>query len=278
MENQPAANHAAQVASAFYELEEKFLFDVLDAPPIFNPVTEAEFEDDFVLLYDVAYDIKQDDPLKQKYVGSVPGRKKSIARRAHPCSWVDDYLAPEPIYGPSLFAKCFGVPVPIFERIFADVGHHFVSKPNCFGDPPLDPRLRVLSALRWLTEDISARHMDDMARISASKLLEDRNLFCDVVVDYYWPLLFQRPDDERLDGLLKEFESLGWPGCVGSVDVMHLEWKNCPKMLEGQYRNKDKYNSICIQAVVGPDLDPWDIDIGRPGSNNDITVMEGYVY
>ena len=40
------------------------------------------------------------------------------------------------------------------------------------------------------------------------------------------------------------------PGCVGSVDCVHLVWDKCPAGFLSQCRGKEKHATLAFQAVV----------------------------
>lgn len=42
----------------------------------------------------------------------------------------------------------------------------------------------------------------------------------------------------------------------------------------GQYINKDRKTTIVAQAICDTNRRVWDLSVGRPGTNNDITVAE----
>ncbi|GJY44692.1 ALP1-like protein isoform X1 [Tanacetum coccineum] len=64
--------------------------------------------------------------------------------------------------------------------------------------------------------------------------------------------------------------------CYGStsIDCMHWEWKNFPKLLHGQFaRGGKKYPTIMLEAVASYDLWIWHAFFGVAGANNDLTVL-----
>ena len=44
------------------------------------------------------------------------------------------------------------------------------------------------------------------------------------------------PTAEDLEYILLLHSSEGFPGRLGLIDVMHWEWKNCPRALASQYK------------------------------------------
>ncbi|KAF4141693.1 hypothetical protein GN958_ATG09113, partial [Phytophthora infestans] len=54
------------------------------------------------------------------------------------------------------------------------------------------------------------------------------------------------PADSDVQRLLNDNTKMGFVGMLGSVDCMHIEWKNCPASLAGQYKEKNGLNVINI--------------------------------
>ncbi|GKE83029.1 zinc finger, CCHC-type containing protein [Tanacetum coccineum] len=61
---------------------------------------------------------------------------------------------------------------------------------------------------------------------------------------------------------------------LGSIDCMHLEWKNCQKALHGQFKPRDhKYVTLMLEDVADQRLWIWHAFFGVPGTNNDLNVL-----
>ena len=43
---------------------------------------------------------------------------------------------------------------------------------------------------------------------------------------------------------------LGLPGCLGSIDCVHLVWNNCPVGITSQCKGKEKVPTLAFQVVV----------------------------
>ena len=65
----------------------------------------------------------------------------------------------------------------------------------------------------------------------------------------------------------------GWPDLLGSLDVMHWEWKNCPKVHRGAYQGKEGVATIALEAAVDCRLWFWHAWFGMPGANNDLNIL-----
>ena len=57
---------------------------------------------------------------------------------------------------------------------------------------------------------------------------------------------------------------------------MRVRWKNCPKSWKQQYYNPrdGKHAAIVMEAMYHTNLYYWHVFVGRPGTNNDISVAQ----
>ncbi|XP_050233099.1 uncharacterized protein LOC126681594 [Mercurialis annua] len=81
------------------------------------------------------------------------------------------------------------------------------------------------------------------------------------------------PNKNDTDRLLKDNESRGFPGMLGSIDCMHWNWKNCPVPWKGMYVGHVREPTIILEAIASHDLWIWHAFFGLPGSHNDINVL-----
>jgi hypothetical protein len=82
------------------------------------------------------------------------------------------------------------------------------------------------------------------------------------------------PTREEAQNISSRMSRSGFTGCIGSLDCMTLEWKNCPSGWAGYYKGRGKKPSIVLEAVVDDQLYYWHAFFGMPGYNNDINVLD----
>jgi hypothetical protein len=67
----------------------------------------------------------------------------------------------------------------------------------------------------------------------------------------------------------------GVPGMLGSLDCLHVYWKNCPVAWQGQFKNgRYKYSSVVVEAMVDHNLWFWHASIGHAGTNSDTNIWD----
>lgn len=97
-----------------------------------------------------------------------------------------------------------------------------------------------------------------------------------IFAEYGEDFLNREPTLSELRRVEQKFSQNHVPGCIGSIDCMHMTWKNWLKAWKGQYRNPKvgKHATIQVEGMCDTDLCCWHIFCGRPGTNNDVTVSE----
>ena len=68
---------------------------------------------------------------------------------------------------------------------------------------------------------------------------------------------------------------LGIIGMLGSLDCMHVPWKNCPKVWQGQFVcGKIGHPTIVLEGLADYNLWFWHAAFGFPGSMNSINIWD----
>ena len=68
-------------------------------------------------------------------------------------------------------------------------------------------------------------------------------------------------------------EACGFPRMFASFDCMHWEWKNCPVVWQGDFRDRNGRKSIVLEAIASQNLYIWHAFFDLPRSNNDLNVV-----
>ena len=80
---------------------------------------------------------------------------------------------------------------------------------------------------------------DEYVRLAESTAMESLKKFVQVVRELYGNQYLRKPTREDIMKQMEINEKWVWPGMFGSLDCMHLDWKNCPTAWHGQFLNKD---------------------------------------
>jgi hypothetical protein len=177
-----------------------------------------------------------DEPLVPPYVwGSGSGVEKApnIERRRVFYSHLlfGDFWGSAPIYNPTYFKKFFKIPIRLFDDIVPKVtanDDYFQQKKDAVGKMGLSSLQKICSAVCQLTSGVSSAEHDDKYCMAASTGLEAMKRFCHSIMTVYGDKVLCHPNAVAIGRLLDEGCAAGFPGCVGSIDCMYWEWKNCP--------------------------------------------------
>ena len=166
----------------------------------------------------------------------------------------------------------------LFERIRIAVTKHdvyFKQKVDRAGKLGASSHLKVTAALRMLAYATSADQLDDYIRLGESTILDTLKNFCVAVIEVFGAEYLRTPDENDLKIILAASAKSGFNGCLGSLDVMKWEWKNCPIAWRGSFKSgKDAYPTIALEAAVDFRLYFWHAFFGIPGSQNDINILD----
>ncbi len=79
-----------------------------------------------------------------------------------------------------------------------------------------------------------------------------------------------RSDARRLSALHEAIH--GVVGMIGSLDCLHVGWKNCLVAWQGSNTGKSGTPTIVLEALADHNLWFWHHSFGYPGSLNDINI------
>ena len=78
--------------------------------------------------------------------------------------------------------------------------------------------------------------------------------------------------EEEFQHVLGRYEMVGLPGCIGSIDCVHLIWTNCPVVITSQCKGKEKFPTLAFQVVVSHTRKILSCSPAFYGSVNDKTI------
>jgi hypothetical protein len=87
-------------------------------------------------------------------------------------------------------------------------------------------------------------------------------------------LFIYMPQEEiHLKFVVDEYKAMGLPGCVGSVDCVHIGWDLCPVQYTNMYTGKEGYNSIAYEVIWTSRKSIQSVSAGHPGARNDKHIV-----
>ena len=76
-------------------------------------------------------------------------------------------------------------------------------------------------------------------------------------------------DDIAYQRVSNEYAARGLPGCIGSVDCVHIGWDRCPTQYKNKYTRKEGYLSVAYEVVCTARKFIQSVTCGHSGSRND---------
>ena len=136
------------------------------------------------------------------------------------------------------------------------------------------PLQKICSSVRQLTSGVSPAEHDDRYRMAASTGMKSLKHFCKAINAVYADEALRNPNAADINRLLDEGMAAGFPGCIGSIECMHWQWKNCPSAWKGMFQGKEKFPTLVLEAIADNRTRFWHFNFGAPGALNDLNVLE----
>ena len=185
------------------------------------------------------------------------------------------YFVPNPRYDGVSFRRRYRINQSLFLQIMAQLEQNFIFLAKwkfCQHSfiPPICKRgrsnryaciWRACRCYRWVPQNGTATARETLTR------------FCEGMIGRFGEEYLRSSNEEDLKTLLAVGEKCGFPGILGSIDCMHLEWKNCPKCWDGMYSGKEGKSIVILEFVASHDLWIWHSFFDSCGSCNDINVL-----
>ena len=110
-----------------------------------------------------------------------------------------------------------------------------------------------------------------MSPSSGNKCCEE---FDFIMKELYEAEYLRKPTEQDLRGIINLHHHVhNCPGLFGSLDCMHLFWKNCPKAWQGSYKGKEGKPTVVLEAICDYHLWFWHSHFGSAGTLNDISIL-----
>ena len=151
------------------------------------------------------------------------------------------------------FRQRFRVPYSIFEEICSSlIEEGYYQAGRCAnGWPKVEIELLVLASLRLLGSGCSFDLVEECTNVHAHTICKFfQQKFCKWGRALAKRLIKLPESKEELWHVVGLYERIGLPGCVGSVDCVHLVWDKCPAGYLSQCKGKERHATLAFQAVV----------------------------
>ena len=80
-------------------------------------------------------------------------------------------------------------------------------------------------------------------------------------------------NNEQFEFVVGEYSERGLPGCVGSLDVVHIGWDSCPHQYFNMYKGKEGFPSVAYEVICSSRKFIQSVSVGHPGTRNDKHIV-----
>lgn len=223
---------------------------------------------------------KEKTPNIQKVIRKK--RRKRVIIKGGVRTWMEDYLSTDYGISETEFRATFGIPRAMFQKLHDDLLQHcpfvWATRRNAARVRGVLSQVKVMTCLRILCAGSANNDKDLVTCIGAETARVYFKTFCKHVVEVYGSkYLNQRPTQDELQLIERNYSKLGIPGCVGAISSGHIEWKNCPFRRRVQHvkPTKAKVAPIPMEIWCDKELYIWNSTFGdreKNANKNDPTL------
>ena len=184
--------------------------------------------------------------------------------------------------GGILFRRRFRVSYPMFEQIVTMTKENrwFSDAPDCSGRRGAPLELKILGVLRVLGRGYCFDGIEELCFISAEVIRVFFHKFTRLFSVKLFLIYCNAPlSEDEIERTMKIYRRLGLPGCIGSVDCVHIRWERCPVGERSQHKGKEGFPTLSYEVTVDHSKKIIAVTEGHPGSRNDKTIVkfDGFV-
>ena len=171
-----------------------------------------------------------------------------------------------------LFRRRFRVPFPVFAWICTKCTHHNIFEVKREASVEVPIPIKVMICLRILGRGDCCDSISEFCGVSETHIRTIFLLFVKNFRNHLEKELIYAPHGQELEEIMRDYDMLGLPGTVGSVDVTHCFLDKCPSIFTNLCTGKEKKPTLAFETVVTHRKKIISISKGEYGSFNDKTI------
>lgn len=175
------------------------------------------------------------------------------------------------------FRRRFGIPYPTFDTIYQDWASHgeYRAQRDRAGRNRVDARVLLLGTFRILAKGTTFDAIEELTDVSVS---HNHRFFVKFIAWFY---LFYSDDwivfpatTEDVAFVESRYADLGVPGCLGSIDCVHVGWDMCPAGFHSDCNGKEGYPTLAFEVIVSHSRKIMAVTQSFFGTWNDKTIVK----
>jgi hypothetical protein len=184
--------------------------------------------------------------------------------------------------GGVLFRRRFRVPFPLYERILemTRANEWFSEDYDCAKHKSAPLELKILGVLRVLGRGYCFDGIEELSYISAEVNRVFFHKWCNLFGHKYFGIYCNPPETpEEIEKTMGIYDRLGFPGCIGSTDCVHIRWDRCASGERFLHKGKEGFPTLSYEVTVDHTSKIIAVTHGFPGTRNDRTIVrfDGFV-
>ena len=207
---------------------------------------------------------------------SVQDRHDSFFFKAYlSAQAIDDGIEDEDSRIGKKFRRRFRVPYSVFLEICSDI-ERVIGERRAFdraGDETVPIGLLVLASLRILGSGCTFEAVEELTAVSEGthrKFFHEQ--FCCWGEKAAEEHICMPATEEDIAHVLRPYEERGFPGCVGSIDCVHLVWDKCPASAFSACKGKGSFPTLAFEVVCSNTRKIMSVSQFFFGTVNDKTI------
>ena len=150
-----------------------------------------------------------------------------------------------------LFRRRFRVPYPLYLELVHRLSEEddFEDKADATGKPSAPLHLKILASLRVLGRGECFDTCYELSNIHAETLRTFFLKFIRYISGLYGEYIKSPCTPTEINYVQRQYELLGFPGCIGSIDCVHVHWERCPAMDASIHVGKEGYPTRVFEVV-----------------------------
>lgn len=175
------------------------------------------------------------------------------------------------------FRRRFGLPYVTFHSINEQWCHHgeYRGKRTADFRRQMDSRILLLGCFRILAKGSTFDAIEELTNVSVPHL---HSFFVEFIPWFYNHFVHDQikfPDThEAVATVESQYARLGVPGCVGSVDCVHIGWDMCPAGVNADCNGKEGFPTLAFQVIASHSRKILAVTPSFFGSWNDKTIVK----
>jgi len=225
--------------------------------------------------------------VRQRRQGEVMGKHVGRRRKRIKLAWESahesiqrDYMGANAVFAGREFERMFRITKSMVEELIVVCGNadvYFTQQRDATGRLTINPVTKILCVIKSLAFGTSPVAFRDYFQMGERTMYNSMQRFCRIIsTDRNLRNKYLRrmtaADARRVSAMHQEKH--GIEGMLGSLDCVHIGWKNCPVAWQGQYLGMKGKPTMILEAAADHNLWVWHAAFSMPGAQNDINVWD----